>query len=93
MKRKNNIIRIVAGLIVLGSLVLSYWWLTWALAIIFLFIFPVYYEILTWGIIYDALYALPLPQFYGIPYIFTFASCILFLLSLAIRKYFVTYQS
>jgi hypothetical protein len=77
----------------LAVIVWGYWWLTVALAILLLFIFPNYYEILLWGVIYDALYGLPLHEYWGIAYIFSIGSIVLFLLSLFLRKMLSAYES
>ena len=70
----------------------GYWWLTWCIAIALLFYFPVYYEIILWGIIYDAMYGTALPEFWNIRYIFTIASIVLFLIALFLRKRLVIYE-
>ena len=86
-------IRIVAGIIMCFCIIFGYWWLIWALAILLLFYFPIYYEIIAWGIIYDALYGIALPEFWNIKYIFTLASIVLFLISLIIKKRLIIYES
>jgi hypothetical protein len=70
----------------------GYWWITWSAAIIFLFIFPSYYEIIVWGVMYDALYGLPIAQFAGFRYVFTAASVILFTTAFFLRKLLLTYE-
>lgn len=84
--------RILFFIIMLFSLVFAYWWITWCLAIILLFYFPVYFEIIALGIVYDALYGLTLPEFWNIKYIFTLASIVLFLISLIIKKRLIIYE-
>ncbi len=61
------------------------------LAIIFLFTFTSYYEIIGAGIVYDVLYGLPLPQFYNFPYIFTVSSVLLFLIALFLKRKLLAY--
>ena len=85
-------IRIIAGILLLLSIIFAYWWITWLLAIILLFYFPIYYEIIICGIIYDALYGISLPQFWNIDYVFTFFSIVLFVLSIIIKKYLIIYE-
>src|ERR1044072_4005237 len=93
MSNKNlRFFRIISAILTLACLVWGYWWMTWALAIIFLFLFPLYYEIIAWGVIYDAVYGLPLPQFYNFPYTFTLASFILFILAFVLKKYLTAYE-
>jgi hypothetical protein len=84
--------RIIAALVMVASLLWGYWWLTWSLAIVFLFVFPSYYEILFWGIAYDALYGLPIPQFNNFQYVFSCASIALFLISIYLRKLLLAYE-
>jgi hypothetical protein len=76
----------------LACIIWGYWWLTAALAIIFLFMFPNYYEIIFWGVMYDALYGLSLPQFFGVAYVFSIASILLFLISILLRKLLSAYE-
>ncbi len=91
-KSNQRFFRIVSFAVVLASLIWGYWWVTWSLAIIFLFLFPLYYEIIAWGVIYDALYGLQLPQFYNFPYTFTLASFIFFILAFFLKKYLTAYE-
>lgn len=84
--------RIISACIILASVVWGYWWFTWALIIIALFIFPLYYEIILWGVMYDALYGLPISQFYHFRYIFTVASFLFFLIALYLKKYLLAYE-
>ncbi len=85
--------RIFAALVMITLILWGYWWIMWICAVVFLFLFPVYYEILLWGIVYDALYGLPLPQFWNFPYVFTTGTTILFLASIFVRKYLLAYES
>ncbi len=90
---KRNMKRIIAGIALLISIFFGYWWITWILAIIFLFLFPVYYEIIICGIIYDSLYGISTIRFMGIEYVFTIFSIILFLFSLLLMKHLKIYES
>ncbi len=86
-------IRIILGLLIFISILFGYWWLTWIMAILFLFYFPVYYEIIVWGIIYDSLYGLQIPEFWNIKYIFTIFSILIFIFSLFIKRLLIVYES
>ena len=88
----NTTTRLIAIWIMVVLVLWGYWWLTWGVALVFLFIFPDYYEILAYGIIYDALYGLPIPQFWNFGYVFTATSIALFLLSLMIRASLSAYE-
>lgn len=92
MNIQSTTARILGAIVVLASIIWGYWWLTWALAILFLFIFTTYYEIIVWGVMYDALYGLAIPQFNEYRYVFTAASIILFLSAFFLRKYLVAYE-
>ena len=92
MNSNKKIFRVIAGLTMIASIIWGYWWVTWALAIAFLFAFPMYYEIIIWGVIYDALYGLPLPQFQNFRYVFTLASIILFTIAVFLRKSLIAYE-
>lgn len=80
---KHPAFRIISAIIMIASIILGYWWLTWSLSVIFLFIFENYYEIIVWGIIYDAVY--------GISYSFTIVCLIAFVSAHYLRKYLIAY--
>jgi hypothetical protein len=90
--KKVIIIRIVTAILMFCCIMWGYWWLTWCLAIALLFYFPSYYEIILWGVIYDALYASALPEFWDIRYIFTISSIILFCISYVLKKKLIAYD-
>ena len=92
MKNKN-ILRFICDFILILSILFGYWWLTWILAIIFLFYFNFYIEIAICGVIYDSLYGIPLEEFWNMKYIFTLSSIVLFLISLIIKKRLIVYES
>ncbi len=84
--------RIFTAILMIVSIVYGYWWLTWILAISFLLYFPSYYEIIVWGVVYDALYGLNVPELYNIRYIFSISSIILFVIAYFLRKYLIAYD-
>lgn len=92
MHTTNTTLRILSAFLMTGSILWGYWWLTWTLAILFLFIFNFYYEIILWGMVYDALYGLSIPQFYNFPAIFSLSSLILFVIAFYIKKSLSTYE-
>lgn len=69
------------------------WWLVWCCAIALLFYFPNYYEIIIWGIVYDALYGISLPAFWNIEYIFTLFSILLFVMAVILKKRLIMYDA
>lgn len=85
-------LRIIAGILMFLCIIWGYWWLTWSLAIVLLFYFPFYYEIMAWGIIYDSLYGASLPEFWNIRYVFSIMSILLFIISLVIKKRLIAYE-
>lgn len=84
--------RIIFGILLLISIIYGYWWLTWCFALLLLFYYPVYYEIIALGIIYDSLYSVPLPQFFNVEYVFTIFSLLIFAVSLFIKKRLIVYE-
>lgn len=75
--------RILSGLIMIACIIWGYWWLMLSAAIIFLFIFNSYYEIIAWGIIYDSLY--------GLTHMFTIVFISLFIIAFFLKKYLFAY--
>jgi hypothetical protein len=84
MRIANTNLRIFAAVIMITSIVWGYWWMVLALAIIFLFIFPSYYEIIFWGVTYDSLY--------GISMTYTLGSLILFIIAYYLKQYLFAYN-
>jgi len=89
---KRHLPRIVSALVMITLILWGYWWITWSLAIILLFVFKSYYEIIVWGIVYDALYGLTLLQFSNIPLVFSISSIILFLIFFFLRRNLLIYE-
>jgi hypothetical protein len=90
--KKIILIRIVTAIVMFCLIMWGYWWMTWCLAIVLLFYFSSYYEIILWGIIYDALYGMALPEFWNIRYIFTISSIVLFIMAYFLRKKLIIYN-
>lgn len=91
MENKYYIIRSLCALGMVVAIITLPWWFVWVSAIILLFIFSDYYEIIAWGVLYDALYGIALPQFYNSPYIFSGVGCILFLIAYYLRRQLLVY--
>ena len=51
--------RIGAAILMVGLITWGYWWMLAVAALVFLFVYNSYYEILIWGVCFDALYASP----------------------------------
>lgn len=91
---KNSLLfRFIAAIILFACIIWGYWWIAWILAIIFLFIFPVYFEILVAGILYDALYGVILPELFHMRCMFTILSFMLFFASVFLKKRLIVYES
>lgn len=86
-------IRILLGLLLIIFLLFGYWWLPWLLAIVLLFYFPIYYEIIALGIIYDSIFGFVSPEMYNIKYISTIVSVVLLFISILIKKVLIVYES
>jgi hypothetical protein len=91
-QRTHILIRVVTAILMFCFIMWGYWWLTWCFAIGLLFYFPKYYEIIVWGIIYDALYGMSLPEYWNIRYIFTISSIALFVIAFFLRKRLIVYD-
>lgn len=90
--KKGILIRVISAILMFCFIMWGYWWLTWCLSIVLLFYFPRYFEIILWGVIYDALYGIALPEFWNIRYIFTISSIILFVIAFFLRKRLTVYD-
>lgn len=77
-KKLFSIGRILANVILLSLIMLSPWWVYLTVALIFLFYFEYYFEVVLFGIFIDALYGTPV--ILSFPLFFTFISLFLFLL-------------
>lgn len=91
-KKPSTLARFICFCVVLISIIWAYWWIVLILAIVFLFIFPSYYELLFWGVLYDSLYGAPLASFFNFPYVVTLAAMVLFMISYFLRKRLLAYE-
>jgi hypothetical protein len=89
----NKNIRILANVLVFFSIVWGYWWMTWIISLSLIFIFPKYYEIMFWSIMYDSIYGASLQMFYNTPFVFTILSIILLIVSIIFRKNLLAYET
>lgn len=72
--------RIIFDLILLGAIFYSPWWIVAILAFIGAFVWPMYYEIIVFGVIVDVLYGVNSATFGGLAGVLT-AIVILFVAS------------
>ena len=75
----NTIYRICAALVMIILIAWGYWWMIVCAAVAFLFIFEGYYEIILWGVCFDALYD-------GTGYYATFLSVFLLFIGVFLKK-------
>ncbi|MEK7607862.1 MAG: hypothetical protein AAB484_03010 [Patescibacteria group bacterium] len=77
--------RTVANIIIITSILFFPWWITTTILIISCFAIPRFYEAIFFGILIDAFYGTKL-GIYGLAYIFSVFSVIIFFLSAIIRN-------
>jgi len=85
-------LRILIAIIMFCCVMWGYWWMTWCLAIGFLFYFPNHVEIIFLGIFYDSLYGTSLPEFWNVRYFFTISSIVIFIIAFLLRKSLIVYD-
>lgn len=81
----NIFIRIFANIVILSSVFFFPWWFPAVLAIVCVFLFENYFEILLFGLILDFLYASS-EAFSLISMLFTFAATILLIVSIFVKR-------
>lgn len=84
--------RIISFLIIFCLMVWSYWWIAWIAIALCLVFFPYYYEIVFWGIAFDALYGSLAGSYHGFGLMFFAISATAFLVSLFLKKYLFAYD-
>ena len=84
--------RIFAAIALFAFIIYGPWWLIWCCAIALLFYFKSYYEIILWGVIYDALYGITSIDMWYSRYTFTIFSIILFVIVFFLKKHLIIYD-
>lgn len=85
--------RLIAALLMIGLVAWGYWWLILIAACIFLFVYRSYYEIILWGIIFDAVYAAPPEKLFDYrAHIATLLAIALFFLTIFLKKRLAFYS-
>lgn len=92
LKNPSVPFRVGCFVLMLALVIWGYWWLVCLVAFFFLILFPLYYEIILWGILYDSLYGIPVPLLGGFDQIFTVIAIILFVCSYTLRHYVLAYE-
>jgi hypothetical protein len=79
-------LRFIVDSIIIVSAFLFPWWVAMIFALIAVFYFTSYYEIVVLGIIIDSLYNASVPHFLGFHYMLTLVSIIVLFISMYIRE-------
>jgi hypothetical protein len=94
----HTFLRILAGILMIALIVWGSWWIVVIAAVIFIFVYDAYYEIIIWGICYDALYGLPhdlslkLFHLFNMSYFATLIAIVLFFLGIFFKKRLTFYS-
>jgi hypothetical protein len=92
MKKDNNYIeRILVDLFLLFSLFLLPWWIFWPLAILMLFKYESYYELIFLAVLSDSIYSVP-GIFIFSKYIFTISSITTFFVVSWLKERVIVYR-
>jgi len=79
--------------ILLGISILFFpWWVSFIAGLTLLALHKAY-EVVVWGLLFDALYGTPLEAFHNIQYLGTLVFFALFLLSIVVKKKIIFYQN
>jgi hypothetical protein len=85
--------RLIANIVLLLSIFFMPWWITLLLGVIFISIFPNFYEIFIMGILMDLLYSYPKELFFNFNQIFSLGVILIFVFIEKIKKYLRFYPS
>ena len=83
--------RILIDILLLFGIFMAPFWLTFLGALICLFVFENFYEIIIMGIIFDSLYGIPI-RFISLPAIYTLSASILFIARAFLKKHLKFYM-
>lgn len=86
------ILRIFLNIFILTSILFFPWWITLGIVLILLAIYNAY-EVIVWGVFADALYSIPLVEFFNIQFIFTITFVLLLVISSFLKKKVIFYNS
>ena len=85
-KNKKVIKRVIADVVLFSAIFFAPWYWTAGLAVLFIILFPRYWEAVLAGFLLDAMYSVPTQGFYGRFGIFTISALILLLVLGGIKK-------
>ena len=90
---RTLVLRILSGIFMVMLIAWGYWWIIGIVACIFLFLYNPYYEMILWGICFDALYASPTQSVYDYrTHIAFLISAVLFFVSIFLKKRLAFYS-
>src|SRR3989344_4581768 len=94
MRNKKNKIkkRVAANLILLALLFIAPWWIVMSVAVLFLFYFKNYFEILIFGFLLDLLYGAPVSAYYGMGYVISVIAALAFALVAVVKNRLVFFE-
>ena len=85
-------IRAALNIAIFISILFFPWWISLALGILLIAVCKSY-EVLVWGLFFDALYGTPLDSLFGIEYVASVLFLFLFLVSFLVKKRVIFYKS
>ena len=94
----HTFLRILAGVLMIALIAWGNWFVIVIAAVIFLFLYDSYYEIILWGICGDALYGLPpgfspkLFQFFNMSYCATVVAIVFLFLGIFLKRRLAFYS-
>ena len=71
--------RLIANVILFASLLFLPWWITIVIALIAVFVYNVFYELILWGVVGDLLYGAGVASFYALTSFLSTGALVLFL--------------
>jgi hypothetical protein len=78
--------RVITDIALFISLFIFPWWFVVVLAVIALFFFNSYYEVIFLGVIIDSLYNAPIARFHGFEFVVTIAMVLLYILAEVLKR-------
>lgn len=79
-------------MILLALLFIAPWWIVMSVAVLFLFYFKNYFEILIFGFLLDLLYGAPVSAYYGMGYVISVIAALAFALVAVVKNRLVFYD-
>jgi len=90
MKERALITRVILNLTLLISVLFLPWWVSIFFAVVLLVFFEAW-EIMVWGVVFDALYSSPAPISFGGEFVFTILFVSFFVVAGILKKRLIFY--